>query len=372
MTKGEYPKAVLAASFFVAIAAFVYAVQLIYIPLILPIIEVATPFVIAIILAYLLDPIVSFIQRKGMSRGFGVAIVGLSFLIVFLLIGFLIVPRIADQAVNLARNFREYVNQAQSQVNGLLESHKTLLEKMHLPTTAADLAKQFADQTKEATARSLGFVAAALSSVLSRILWIVIIPMTTLWVLRDLEYIKAKIIHLLPQAHKSRVVELAGAIGGVFAQYIRGMLAVALIFSIVAALVLTGFKLQYGLVIGAFAGLLYMVPYVGVAILAITTGIVALVQPPHSFAYAAILMGILIVQSFVVFDLFVTPKIVGRSVGVHPVISLFALALGARLFGVVGMVAAVPVAASLQVALGQIYPKIKDKAELSSEKSQEA
>ena len=71
-------------------------------------------------------------------------------------------------------------------------------------------------------------------------------------------------------------------------------------------------------------------------------------------------MGAIAVQSFVLFDLVVTPKVVGGNVGVHPVLMLFSLALGARLFGVVGMVAAVPIAAAFQVALGQYYPRIHD------------
>lgn len=368
MTTGAYPRVILVAAFFVALAALIYVVHLIYVPLLHPILEVAPPFVIAIVLAFLLDPVVDWIQRKGLSRDFGVAIVGLTFLIAFILFCVFVIPKIADQSASLANSFDDNIKQAQIQINGILSNNKSLLQKYHLPITVADLAKRFSTQTQDAASRSLGFIASALSSGLSRILWIVIIPMSTLWLLRDLDNIKAKIVHLTPDKHKERLISLTSAVGGVFGKYVRGMLVVAILFSVVASVVLTGLGLRYGLIIGAGAGLMYLVPYVGVAILALTTGITALVQPPHSLPYAGLLMLILVVQSFIVFDLFVTPKVVGRSVGVHPIIALFALALGARLFGVVGMVAAVPVAASLQVALGQIYPKINDKLEAAPKK----
>lgn len=139
------------------------------------------------------------------------------------------------------------------------------------------------------------------------------------------------------------------------------MITVAILFSAASMLVLSLAGLDYGLIIGAVSGLFYMVPYVGVAIIAVVTGFAAMVEPGHGGGYALILMAYMLVQAFIVFDQIVTPRVVGGSVGVHPLLALFSLALGARMFGVVGMIAAVPVAASLQVAIGQIYPRIFDR-----------
>ena len=176
---------------------------------------------------------------------------------------------------------------------------------------------------------------------------------------------RAKVLHFTPDRHRDRVVNLSSAVGDVFSKYVRGMVTVAILYSCVSMAGLTGCRLQYGLIIGAFSGLLYMIPYIGVLTTALATGIAATVQAPDNPMYALLLMAWLLVQSFVIFDLVITPRLVGGSVGVHPVLALFALALGARLFGVVGMITAVPVAAALQVALGQMYPTINDQVSVN-------
>lgn len=363
-----WPRVVVIAAFFVAIVAAMYGAVLIYQPIIQPILEVAPPFVIAFILAFLLDPLIDKLQGRGVSRGIAVAIVGLTFLVAFVLAGFFLVPKIADQASQLAKNYGKYVDQIQMQANAILQHNATLLHRFKLPTTATDLAKRFSAQLEGVARGAVSLLAGVLTGILSKILWLVIIPLSTLWILRDFDYIKAKVVHFAPEKHRDRLVTLGAAVGGVFGRYVRGMITVAILFSLVSMLVLSLAGLDYGLIIGAVSGLFYMVPYVGVAIIATITGLAGLVQPGHGTEYAVILACYLLFQSFIVFDLFVTPKVVGGSVGVHPVLQLFSLALGAKIFGVVGLIAAVPVVASLQVALGQLYPKIFDKVGRPPEK----
>ena len=359
----KYPRVISAAAFLVALAAVVYTAIMIYNPVIRPVLDVAPPFVIAIGLALLLDPLIDRFEDKGMSRGLAVAIVGLCFVVVFVAVVVLLAPKVAGQATALAGNFQDYAGEAQTQINTALERHEPFLNKLGLPTTATGWTTRFSGQLQGFASTVVSFFATALTNALSRVLWLIIIPLSTLWLLRDIDYIKAKLIRFAPERHRERVVRLTGAVGVVFGKYLRGMLTVAILFSLVATLVLTVFGLKYGLIIGAVAGLFYLVPYVGVLIMAVIAGLAALVQPPHSVSYALTVMGILAFQSFVVFDLGITPRVVGGSVGVHPVLTLFSLALGARLFGVVGMVAAVPVAASIQVAIGELYPQIYEKSE---------
>jgi len=348
------------AAFMVAVGAGVYTALLIYQPVIKPLLDTAPPFLIAIILAFLLDPLIDRLEKIGCSRDFAVVIVGLTFVVAFALVGFLLVPRIADQAGDLTKNYTDIAGQAQTQINGILKDHAPLLRKFHLPTTASAWTKQYADRLQVIAGNGITFVAGALAGALSRILWLIIIPLSTFWLLKDFDRIKAKIVHLTPERHREKVICLSSAVGGVCGKYVRGMITVAILFSLVAMVALSILRLQYALVIGSVAGLFYLVPYVGVLIISVITGIAAIIQPGHSASYALLLMGLLIVQSYIVFDLFVTPRIVGGNVGVHPVLMLFSLALGARMFGLVGMIIAVPVAASLQVALGQIYPQIYD------------
>ena len=360
MNTDKYPRVFTLAALLVAVVAGLYTALLIYRPVIQPVLDVAPPFVIAIALALLLDPVLDFLQRRGMSRGLGVAVIGLALIVALLLIGFLLVPRIIGQATTLADNFQDNMRDAQGRINEILGAHKPTLERLHLPTTLGEWGTRYSDKLQAAASASLNFLVGTLTSTVSRLLWLIIIPMSTLWLLKDIDYIKAKLIHLTPERRRERLVKVGTAIGVVFGKYIRGMLTVMLLFSLVSMLTLTLFGLHYALIIGAFAGLFYMVPYVGVLILAIITGLTALVQN-GSPAYAVGLMVLLFVQASVVFDMLVVPRIVGKSVGVHPVLALFSLALGAQMAGAMGMVLAYPIAASIQVAIGEFYPSIYDK-----------
>jgi predicted PurR-regulated permease PerM len=361
MPDQTHPRIVGVAAFLVALAAGMYVVVHIYEPLVRPLLDVLPPFVIAMVFAFVLDPVVDWVQRRGGSRGFGVALVGVCFLLTFLAVGFFLVPRLVDQAVNLAENLPEYSEQVRKTANSLLVRGKPFLERLNLPTSTAEWTQRFSGQAETAASRALSYLAGTLSAAFSKILWVILIPLSTLWLLKDLDYLKAKIVYLAPPGHQDRLLRVSSAVGGVLGRYVRGMLTVAILFSVVTSIVLSGVGLDYALVIGGISGLFYLVPYIGVATLAAITGVAALVQPGTGWGTVAGLVIYLFVQSFVLFDLVITPRVVGGSVGVHPVLMLFSLALGARLFGVVGMVAAVPVAAACQVALGLFCPRINDR-----------
>ena len=349
-----------AVAIIIAVAAVVYCIQLIYEPVIAPVLNVIPPFAIAFVVAFLLDPAVDWLQRHGFSRGIGVAVVGLAFLVVFVLAGALLLPRMVEQAGGLARNFQHYVDVVQQQINGFLAARQPLLTRFHLPTTTTEWTTRYSTQLEVIGGSSLSMLSSGLSAIASRLIWLIIIPMATFILLKDLEYIKAKIVYLTPDRHKDRLIAMSSAVGSVFGKYVRGMMAVALLYSVVASIILSLFGLPYALIIGALAGLFYLVPYLGNIVIvgmAVTT---VLVQNPQGGATACILALILLVQSMIVFDLIITPRVAGGSVGVHPVLALFSLVLGAQMFGVVGMILAVPVVASIQVALGQMYPSINE------------
>ncbi len=357
-THDRHARAVTVAAWMIALAAAVYVVSSAHETLVAPLLEVATPFVIAIVLALFLDPVVDRVQSRGLSRGAGVAIVSLGFVLLLLLVGFLVVPRIAAQAADLATNYSTLSTQAEQQINGFLQSHSNQLERLHLPTTVRELATQFSVQLETGGKATLGFITGALGSLFGRILWVIFIPLATIYLLRDWDLITARIISLTPENRRDRLIHISTAVGKVFRGYVRGMAIVAVLFSVVASIWLSAAGLRWGLVIGALSGLLYMIPYVGVLTATLTVGIMAMVQHPDSPVMAVILMVGMMVQSFVVFDTLVVPRVVGKSVGVHPLLALFSLVVGAKLFGLPGMIAAMPVTASIQVALTYMYPEL--------------
>ncbi|MGC8863640.1 MAG: AI-2E family transporter, partial [Armatimonadota bacterium] len=221
MENGRYPRVITAAALLVALAAGLYLVLELYGPVLAPIIEVLVPFAIALVFALLLDPLVDWLGKRGLARGLGVAVVGLGFIILFLLSGFLIAPRLADQAGQLAASLPDYTRRAVRAVNRTFEHFGPTLKRLHLPATAGEMASRFSAQIERAASGSLSFLAGTLTAVLSRLMWIIIIPLATLWMLKDLDYIKAKVVHFTPQRHKEKLLRGSAAVGGVFAKYVR-------------------------------------------------------------------------------------------------------------------------------------------------------
>lgn len=360
MKNESFPRAIVIAAWVIVIAGVAYITRMIYEPVVSPFFDILPPFIIAFILSFLLDPLVDALQKLKLSRGVSVLVVGLGFVGVFVLAGILLVPRLIDQASGLAANFSTYVREAQGQLNGLLISLSPILKRFHLPTTTAEWTTQYANQINSAGAAAFGMLANTLSSIASRAMWVIIIPMSTFFLLIDLDYIKAKIVHLTPDKHQSRLKSISSEVGSVFGKYVRGMMLVAMLYSVVTSILFTLFGLPYALILGAVAGLFYLVPYLGSVIIIGMAVVSVLVQPGGSASTAGVLAVILLIENSIIFDLIITPRIAGGSVGVHPVLALFSLTLGARMFGVVGMVFAVPVMASLQVIARQLYPKISD------------
>jgi predicted PurR-regulated permease PerM len=186
-----------------------------------------------------------------------------------------------------------------------------------------------------------------------------IIPIVTFYLLQEIDPLRARIVHLVPVPRRARFLELSERVGSVFSGYVRGLIIVCAGFALATGTVLALiFRLPYSLMIGLISGVLYAVPYVGGLA---TVGIVALValstHPGTGFVLGVVGTVLLIYQ---LFDQVITPRVVGGQVGLHPVVSIFALTAGGQLFGLPGMILAVPVAASLQIVLTSLWPQLAE------------
>jgi predicted PurR-regulated permease PerM len=177
---------------------------------------------------------------------------------------------------------------------------------------------------------------------------LVIVPVVAVYLLYDWDHMVAEIDNLLPRDHAPVIRSLAGQIDNTLASFIRGMGTVCLILGSYYAVALMLVGLQFGLVVGAIAGLITFIPYVG----SIVGGVLAVGLALFQFWGDWLSVGLVaavFVSGQVIEGNFLTPKLVGSSVGLHPVWLIFALSAFGALFGFVGMLVAVPVAASLGV-----------------------
>lgn len=321
--------------------------------------DVLPPFLIAFAVAALLDPVLDRMQRRGWSRRAATLVVFIFFLMIFAGVALVLIPAAMRQAAEFAGNIPDYYADLTRRLQGMLASHHALLARLRLPTSSNEiLARYQTDITRvlqSLVTRLLQFFAGTVS----RLPWMAIIPIVTFYMLQEIDPLRARIVHLIPVRARPRFLEVSERVGAVFSGYVRGLIIVCAGFAVVLGAVLAlGFRLPYALMIALISGVLYAVPYVGGAATVAIAALVAVATQHGTGFVLGVVVVVLLVQQL--FDQIVTPRIVGGLVGLHPVVSVFALTAGGQLFGLPGMILAVPIAASVQVVLTTLWPELAE------------
>lgn len=342
----------------VAVAAALFVVYVLYRPLIEPVLHVLLPFSIAVALALLLDPTMSRLERHGVPRGASIGIVAIIFLSIVAVLAVFVIPAASRQATELSANWPKYYADGEGYLGSFTSTHQGLLRRFHLPTTAKDLTAKIAYEAQNAAQRSFGHVGTWLADLLGKAVWIVLIPIITIFLLADIDRIKRKSLLVVPTRHRERTGELASRIGGVFGAYIRGLISVALLYGIVCGIALATWGVPYAILLGAAAGALSLVPYIGTISTLMIVALVSLVTHTHH-PILALWVALTILAINQIFDNVVSPRIVGKAVGLHPALAILALLIGGEMFGIVGMILSVPIAASIQILVLEFYPPLR-------------
>lgn len=304
--------------------------------------DVLLPFVLGGAIAYCLDPIADRLQRLGLSRIASTILITIFAVLLFVIMALLVIPLLVEQATDLVKVAPQLVQNVQT---FLTERFPDLLRE------DSTMRKSLADLIETLRSRGGEVVNQLLTSALSLInvaLLIVLVPVITFYLLLDWDNMVARIDDLLPRDHAPTIRKLASDIDGTLASFIRGQGTVCVILGTYYAvgLMLTG--LQFGLVIGFIAGLITFIPYVGALVGGALAVGLALFQFWGDWVWIAIVAGIFGAGQFIEGNI-LTPNLVGSSVGLHPVTLILALSVFGALFGFVGLLVAVPVAAALGV-----------------------
>jgi predicted PurR-regulated permease PerM len=304
--------------------------------------DVILPFVLGAAVAYFLDPVADRLERMGLGRAAAVAVITLVAMLVFVIAVLMIIPTIVNQAVALF----DIAPQLARDLQGFLANH---FPSLYEPGSALNQSLQSLGETvRERGGQLLETALSSAASLINIVVLLVVAPVVAVYLLYDWDHMVEKIDHLLPRDHAPIIRRLAREIDATLASFIRGMGTVCLILGTYYAVALMLVGLQFGLVVGAVAGLVTFIPYVG-ALLggALALGL-ALFQFWGDWFSIALVAGIF-ASGQVIEGNFLTPRLVGSSVGLHPVWLIFALSAFGTLFGFVGMLVAVPVAAALGV-----------------------
>jgi predicted PurR-regulated permease PerM len=319
---------------------------------------VLPPFFISIVLALILNPLVERMQSNRLPRLAAVLVVFIGFAAVLVAGAIYLVPKVVTQVNQFGQDLPEYYDRGSEFASSLGARYKPLLDRFNVPTTASEAMQRFSGQIREAGKSATNILGAVLTQVLEKSIWLILVVLLTFLLLKDFDRIRGKFLYLLPDSHRERTVSIAAEVGSVFVRYLRGLIVVCALYGIAAFILFATFGVRYSLALGLAAGLLYAVPYVGSIATAVVVLLVSLAQHPDQTYIALLLMASTLVLNQI-FDMLLTPRILGGAVGLHPVLSIFALMAGGAIYGIPGMVLAVPVAASAQVVLCECFPKLR-------------
>lgn len=307
------------------------------------------PFLAGLALAYFMDPVADFLERRRLSRFAATIVILLAFIVLFVIALAVIVPLLASQASDLLKHLPSYVSQLQGMLANLsLETGwfaKYIgIDPQNLQSSVDELLKQ-----------SAGFLTTLFQGIWSSGMAIinvagllVITPVVAFYMLLDWDKMVARVDSWVPRDHVENIRELGREINKAIAGFVRGQGTVCLILGVYYALGLTIAGLNFGLLIGLFAGLISFIPYVGSTVGLVLSVGVALVQFWPDWPMIVVVLGVFLVGQAIEGNI-LQPKLVGDSVGLHPVWLMFALFAFGSLFGFTGLLVAVPAAAAVGV-----------------------
>jgi len=316
---------------------------------------ILTPFVISLLLAYLLDPWVSYLQTRRVPRtvtivGLLVATAGVTTLFLLLL-----VPRVIEEIQHLLERTVQYVPQMQAwfdrvvlpflaQLGIDMEKIKASLVE-ELPSRIQSLLEAF---FKGALTATMG-----LSTVIGQILNVILTPILTFYFLRDYPSIRERVRGLIPPTRQAAVTGVLAQVDAVLSGYLRGQLLMCVIVGVLITLGLFVLGVQYSLLLGIITGVLNFIPTIGY-IVSMVIGLLVALFGPSPLVTCVKFMGVFLSVQFLG-DYILSPKVIGEKVGLPGPWMILAVLVFARFWGLVGLLIAVPTAALVKIFVENWY-----------------
>jgi predicted PurR-regulated permease PerM len=292
-------------------------------------------FVVALLVAAF-SPTVERLYKKKVPRILSVLLIYLGVALLFALMIYLIVPPVTLQIKEFTHNLPVFIEKASpiySQFKEYLPAFQQSLE--HITSTLNKL--------------TTNLWSAALT-LFGGLISFVTILVLTFYILIGKESIESVLISFLPWDHKDRIIRVFQRVGKKIGAWVRGQLILCLIIALATSIILAILRVPYALILAILAGMLEIIPTIGPILSAIPAILLALtISPMTAFIVAICYLGVQQLESQIL-----VPKIMGKAVGLSPVIVIIALLVGAKLFGIAGAVLAIPIAAAIQVLVSEL------------------
>lgn len=317
--------------------AFLYAIK-----------AILLPFIIGMLIAYFLDPAADRLEAWGLSRLMATLVITALFFGLFTLLLVLLIPVVITQLEDLVKTLPGYIEQYRGMIAARIDSW---LSYLNIDSLAS--AREAVNGSSKTIASAVGKVTQGLLSsgaaLVNLVSLIVITPIVAFYLLRDWDRIVAHIDGLLPRRHAATIREQAALMDRTLSGYIRGVLNVMLVLGSFYAVSLSVIGLDFAVLIGMFGGLMFIIPYLGTFL----SGMAAVGMAYLQFdSWEPVLATLAVFTAGQMMEgYFLTPKLVGDKIGLHPLWLIFGMLAGAALFGFVGIFLAIPVTALLGVLI---------------------
>jgi predicted PurR-regulated permease PerM len=309
--------------------------------------NILLPFVAGMVLAYFLDPVADRLERTGLSRVMATVLILVAFVIILALGLVILIPILAQQMADFVSHMPEYL----SRLQGLVTNYNPEWLKERFGVDPESLREGL----NSLLSSSVGFLTTIVESIWNSGLALfniaglfVVTPVVAFYMLLDWDRMVAAVDSWVPRDYVHTVRRLAAEINASTAGFVRGQGTLCIILGIMYGTGLTLVGLNFGILIGIFAGLISFIPYVGSMVGLVLSVGVAFVQFWPDWLWVAAVAGVFFTGQFIEGNI-LQPRLVGKSVGLHPVWLMFALFAFGALFGFVGLLVAVPAAAAVGV-----------------------
>lgn len=312
-----------------------------------PISVIFPPIAIALVIVYLLNPLVTRMERRGIRRGLAVAVIYVVFVAAVATALAFLIPVIARQIGGFIDELPRYISKLTTEVNEFAARRGS---KFRINLSSEDILETI-QANRETIVSLVGGVKSVASSILHVFITIVLGGILSIYLLLDLPKIQRGVRQAIPERRRDELLEVGEKVGRALGGFFRGQLLVALFVGIASAVGLTIVKLPFAIVIGLIAGIFNLVPLIGPFIGAIPAVFIGLLSgEPIRALYAVIVL--LVVQQ--IDNHIISPNVMGRTVRLHPITVMLALLAGGTIAGIFGMLMVVPGVAAAKI-VGQHF-----------------
>ncbi|MGB9779486.1 MAG: AI-2E family transporter [Caldanaerobacter sp.] len=308
--------------------------------------SILSPFFVSMLIAYLLHPFVRYFNSKGFTVTFSILMVFLLVAAVILVFSYYVFPILIGELTSFVKMLPEYIKE----LNFILNNFKFL----YLSNLPPDIENAIERNLNSLTAGMASFVDAFFKSTISMLKGfteLIIIPILTFYFLKDKGVFLKEFENLIPPIYRDRFFILLFKVDRILSKYLRAQVYLSIFVGALTGLGLALVKVRYAFLLGVIAGILNIIPYIGPILSIVPAVAIGFMDSIFKGLWAfAICLFIQQVE-----NVFVTPKVMGDSVGLHPVTVIFVLILGEEFFGIWGLLFSVPVAAILKEVFTEIF-----------------